>query len=73
VFDGNALDKSTEITGPNWPSSGYPFAQATTRITRDAGARRIGVALVIDQGPRTLCRAHRNPRQYANPRLCDSA
>jgi len=53
VFDGNALDKSTEITGTELAKLGYPFAQATTRITRDAGARRIGVALVIDQGPRT--------------------
>ena len=32
---------------------GYPFAQATPRITRDADARRIDVAFVIDQGPRT--------------------
>ena len=53
VFDGNALDKSTEIVGTALAKLGYPFAQATTRTTRDADARRIGVALVIDQGPRT--------------------
>lgn len=53
VFDGNALDKSTEIVGTELAKLGYPFAQATTRTTRDADARRIGVALVIDQGPRT--------------------
>ena len=33
---------------------GFPFAQATARITRDAGeARRIDVAFTVDQGPRT--------------------
>ena len=32
---------------------GYPFAQATPRVTRDADAQRIDVAFVIDQGPRT--------------------
>ena len=32
---------------------GYPFAQATPRITRDAAAQRIDVAFAIDQGPRT--------------------
>ena len=53
VFDGNALDKSTEIVGTELAKLGYPFAQATTRTARDADARRIGVALVIDQGPRT--------------------
>ena len=53
VFDGNALDKSTEIVGTELAKLGYPFAQATTRTMRDADARRIWVALVIDQGPRT--------------------
>ncbi|HEY3892699.1 MAG TPA: outer membrane protein assembly factor BamA, partial [Bradyrhizobium sp.] len=53
VFDGNALDKSTEIVGTELAKLGYPFAQATTRTARDADARRIGIALVIDQGPRT--------------------
>ena len=31
---------------------GYPFAQATPRLTRDAAAQRIDVAFVIEQGPR---------------------
>jgi outer membrane protein insertion porin family len=53
VFDGNALDKSTEIVGTELAKLGYPFAQATPRTTRDADGRRIGVALAIDQGPRT--------------------
>ena len=38
-----------------------------------AAARRIDVALTIDQGPRDLCRAHRHPRQHPHPRLCDPA
>src|SRR6185312_5430960 len=53
VFDGNALDKSAEIVAIELAKLGYPFAQAATRITRDADAQRIGVALVIDQGSRT--------------------
>ena len=53
VFDGNALDKTTEMAGTEMAKLGYPFAQAVTRITRDADARRIDVALVIEQGPRT--------------------
>jgi outer membrane protein insertion porin family len=53
VFDGNALDKSTEIVGTELAKLGYPFARATTHTTRDADARRIGIALAIDQGPRT--------------------
>jgi outer membrane protein insertion porin family len=53
VFDGNALDKSSEVLAVEMAKLGYPFAQATPRITRDAAAKRIGVAFVIDQGPRT--------------------
>ncbi|SDT60402.1 outer membrane protein assembly factor BamA [Bradyrhizobium canariense] len=53
VFDGNALDKTTEVAGTELAKLGFPFAQATTRTTRDADTRRIDVALVIDQGPRT--------------------
>ena len=53
VFDGNALDKSTEILAVEMAKLGYPFAQAAPRITRDAAAQRIDVAFVIDQGPRT--------------------
>src|SRR5439155_20630171 len=32
---------------------GYPFAQATPHLTRDAATQRIDVAFVIEQGPRT--------------------
>ena len=53
VFDGNALDKTTEVVATEMAKLGYPFAQAVTRTTRDLDARRIDVALVIDQGPRT--------------------
>ena len=53
VFDGNALDKSTEILAVEMAKLGYPFAQATPRVTRDATAQRIDVAFVVDRGPRT--------------------
>jgi outer membrane protein insertion porin family len=53
VFDGNALDKSSEILAIEMAKLGYPFAQAAPRIIRDASAQRIDVAFVIDQGPRT--------------------
>jgi outer membrane protein insertion porin family len=53
VFDGNALDKTTEVIATEMAKLGYPFAQALTHTTRDPDARRIDVALVIDQGPRT--------------------
>jgi outer membrane protein insertion porin family len=51
VFDGNALDKTTEIVATEMAKLGFPFAQATPRLTRDADARRIGVTFIIDQGP----------------------
>jgi outer membrane protein insertion porin family len=53
VFDGNALDKTTEMIGTEMAKLGFPFAQATPRLTRDADARRIGISFVIDQGPHT--------------------
>ena len=53
AFDGNALDKTTEATAIEMSRLGYPFAQILPRITRDREARRIDVAFVIDQGPRT--------------------
>src|SRR5205814_232607 len=53
VFDGNALDKTTELLAIEMAKLGYPFAQATPRLTRDAAAQRIDVAFVIEQGPRT--------------------
>jgi outer membrane protein insertion porin family len=53
VFDGNALDKTTEVLAVEMAKLGYPFARATPRLDRDAAAQRIGITFVIDQGPRT--------------------
>jgi outer membrane protein insertion porin family len=53
LFDGRALDKTTDGLAIELSKLGFPFAQATPRITRDAAARRIDVAFTIDQGPRT--------------------
>jgi outer membrane protein insertion porin family len=53
VFDGNTLEKTTEILAIELAKLGFPFAQAVPRTTRDAAAKRIGVAFVIEQGPRT--------------------
>jgi outer membrane protein insertion porin family len=53
VFDGNALDKTTEVIAIELAKLGYPFAQAVPRMTRDAAAQRIDVAFTIGQGPRT--------------------
>ena len=53
VFDGGALDKTTDILATEMAKLGYPFAQAVPRSTRDAAALRIDVAFVVDQGPRT--------------------
>src|SRR4030088_2920547 len=53
VFNGNALDKTTEILAVELAKIGFPFAQALPRTIRDAAARRIDVAFTIEQGPRT--------------------
>jgi outer membrane protein insertion porin family len=53
VFNGNALDKTSEILATELAKLGYPFAQALPRTTRDGAAQRIDVAFTIDQGPRT--------------------
>lgn len=53
VFDGNAIDKTTEVLAIEMAKLGYPFTQAVPRIKRDAGAQRVDVAFVIDQGPRS--------------------
>ncbi len=53
VFDGNALDKSTEVLAVELAKLGFPFAQALPRTTRDAAARRIDVVFTIEQGART--------------------
>jgi outer membrane protein insertion porin family len=53
VFDGNALDKSSEVLAMELAKLGFPFAQALPRTSRDAAAKRIDVVFTIDQGPRT--------------------
>ncbi len=53
VFDGNALDKSTEIVGTELAKLGFPFAQATARTTDSSDGRRVDIALSINQGPRS--------------------
>src|SRR6202790_2814644 len=53
MFDGTALDKTSEVLAIELAKLGYPFAQALPRTTRDADARRVAVAFVIEQGPRT--------------------
>ncbi len=53
VYDGNALDKTTEVLAIEMAKLGYPFAQAVVHPTRDTAAHRIDIAFVIDQGPRT--------------------
>ncbi|MEA2885952.1 MAG: outer membrane protein insertion porin family [Bradyrhizobium sp.] len=52
VFDGNALDKTSEVLAMELAKLGFPFAQALPRTTRDAAAQRIDVVFTIDQGPR---------------------
>jgi len=53
VFNGSALDKTDDVLAIELSKLGFPFAQATPRVSRDAAARRIDVAFTIDQGPRT--------------------
>ncbi|MGO8908408.1 MAG: outer membrane protein assembly factor BamA [Bradyrhizobium sp.] len=53
LFDGTALDKTDDVIAIELAKLGYPFAHVTPRTTRDATARRIDVALEIDQGSRS--------------------
>lgn len=53
VFDGSQLDKTSEALAVEMAKLGYPFARAVPRTVRDAGARRINVTFVIDEGQRT--------------------
>jgi outer membrane protein insertion porin family len=52
LFEGSALDKTTEALAVEMAKLGYPFAHATPKITRDADARRVDVTFVIDEGQR---------------------
>ncbi len=53
VFDGNALDKTTEVARRRAGEARLSLRAGRARTTRDGIARRIDVAFVIDQGPRT--------------------
>jgi len=53
IFDGTALDKTNDVISIELARLGYPFAHVAPRATRDAGAKRIDVALEIEQGART--------------------
>jgi outer membrane protein insertion porin family len=53
LFNGSALDKTTDSLAVEMAKLGYPFAHATPKITRDADARRIDVAFVIEEGQHT--------------------
>jgi outer membrane protein insertion porin family len=53
VFDGNALDKTSDVLAIELAKLGFPFAQAVPRTTRDAAAKRVDVLFTIDQGPRS--------------------
>ncbi len=52
LFDGNAVDKTTDLLAIELSKLGYPFAHATPRITRDQARQRIDIAFTIDQGVR---------------------
>lgn len=52
LFDGNAVDKTTDLLAIELSKLGYPFAHATPRITRDPAGQRIDIAFTIDQGVR---------------------
>jgi outer membrane protein insertion porin family len=53
MFDGNALDKTSEVLAMELAKLGFPFAQALPRTTRHAAAKRIDVVFTIDQGTRS--------------------
>jgi outer membrane protein insertion porin family len=53
MFDGGALDKTTEALAVEMAKLGYPFAHATPKLVRDAVALRVDVAYAIDEGQRT--------------------
>ena len=78
VFDGGALDKTSEVLAIEMAKLGFPFAQALPRTTRDAAAKRIDVAFTIDQGPRTYVerieiRGNTRTRDYVIRREFDIA
>jgi len=53
MFDGSAVDKTTDALAIEMAKLGYPFAHATPRMVRDAIAQRVDVIFVVDEGQRT--------------------
>jgi len=53
IFDGSALDKTTEALAVEMARQGYPFAHAVPRMTRDSITQRVDIAFVIEEGQRT--------------------
>ena len=53
VFDGSALDKSSELLAIEMSKLGYPFARALAHTLGNTASGRMDVAFVIDQSPRT--------------------
>jgi len=78
TFDGNALDKTTEVMAIEMAKLGFPFANATPRIVRNEAARSIDVSFVIDEGARTYVerieiRGNTRTRDYVIRREFDIA
>jgi outer membrane protein insertion porin family len=53
VFDGNALDKTSEVLAVELAKLGYPFAQPVVHTARDPAVKRIDAVFTIEQGPRS--------------------
>jgi|SRR5579872_1378083 len=53
LFDGSALDKTSDGLTAELAKLGFPFAHVTARPVHDAVAKRIDVTFAIDQGART--------------------
>ncbi len=52
LFDGNALDKTSEALAIEMAKLGYPFAHAAPTIQRHETTQRMDVNFVIDEGKR---------------------
>jgi outer membrane protein insertion porin family len=53
MFDGGALDRTSDALAVEMAKLGYPFAHAEPRTVRNAEARRMDVTFVIDEGQRS--------------------
>ena len=52
VFEGSALDKTSDALAVEMTKQGFHFARAVPRTTRNAEAHRIDVTFVIEEGAR---------------------